>query len=183
MRSAKRISLLLLGLSTSLLSFAETSERASEYNVKAAYLYQIPKFVSWPSEHLKQGARLNLCVLGSDPFRGALQKIHLRQVRGHELNVRYIKKIHKASQCHILFLSGDFAEQSVLDKYHRIAEQHILTIGESAAFVKGGGIIALTLREDRVALEVNLQAAQDANIEVSSNLLEIASRVYTQKGQ
>ena len=183
MRSAKRFILLLLTLPISLLSFAESSERASEYNVKAAYLYQIPKFVSWPDDYLQQGARLNLCVLGSDPFRGALQKIHLRQIRGHELNVRYIKKVQKASECHILFLSGDFAEQSVLDKYHRIAEQHILTIGESAKFVRSGGIIALTLRDDRVALEINLQAAEDAQIEVSSNLLEIASRVYTQKEQ
>jgi len=165
------------------LSFAEAAERTSEYNVKAAYLYQIPKFINWPLEYLEEGDPLHLCILGDDPFRGALQKIHLRQVQGRELHVQYIKKVKNAFKCHILYLSSDFAEQKVLDQYHRISDQHILTIGESGRFARDGGIIALTLRNDRVALEVNLKAAEDAQIKVSSNLLEIASRVYNQKGQ
>src|SRR4051812_42915204 len=41
---------------------------ASEYAVKAAYLYKFAPFVQWPPASLAPGEPLQLCVVGADPF-------------------------------------------------------------------------------------------------------------------
>src|SRR5690348_4279341 len=42
-------------------------DRPSEYQVKAAYLYNFGKFVSWPADATAI-SEFDVCVLGTDPF-------------------------------------------------------------------------------------------------------------------
>src|SRR5690348_2325090 len=42
------------------------SDRPSEYQVKAAYLYNFGKFVTWPDAGV--ASEFDVCVLGADPF-------------------------------------------------------------------------------------------------------------------
>src|SRR6266850_7125424 len=45
--------------------------KATEYQVKAAYLANFSKFVEWPAKVAKSES-FNICVLGQDPFGMAL---------------------------------------------------------------------------------------------------------------
>lgn len=48
--------------------------KATEYEVKAAYLYNFGKFVTWPSNGSAGGSDdFVICVLGQDPFGANLQ--------------------------------------------------------------------------------------------------------------
>ena len=50
----------------------------------------------------------------------------------------------------------------------------VLTIGETPGFAKNGGIINLILEDNKVRFEVNVQAAKDADLNISSRLLALA---------
>ncbi len=50
----------------------------------------------------------------------------------------------------------------------------ILTIGDSPNFARRGGIINFILVDDKVRFEINVEAAKQANINISSRLLSLA---------
>ena len=48
---------------------------ASEYAVKAAYLYKFAAFVEWPKSSFSQpDSPLNVCIVGFDPFGAYLDR-------------------------------------------------------------------------------------------------------------
>lgn len=55
--------------------------------------------------------------------------------------------------------------------------QGVLTIGESEAFAECGGMITQVVEGGRVRFDINLQAAADAHLKISSKLLELARTV------
>lgn len=158
-------------------SHAATSP--TEINVKTAYIYQIPKFITWPDGALQSPDRIFLCVWGTaDEYEQALRKLHLRKVQNHSLHIRYINKPSQINDCNILFLTGPKARKFINKHYTRLTNNHILTIGEASGFAQYGGVIGFTLKDNRVGVEVNAQVAEDSGIMISANLLEIASGVY-----
>jgi hypothetical protein len=50
----------------------------------------------------------------------------------------------------------------------------VLTIGEIPGFAKRGGIINLVLEDNKVHFEVNVEAAKEADLNISSRLLALA---------
>ena len=63
-------------------SLGWTATPPGEYQIKAAYLLNFARYVEWPAARLPGGATLRLCVLGRDPFGGALAGL-LDQLPAH----------------------------------------------------------------------------------------------------
>jgi hypothetical protein len=55
----------------------------------------------------------------------------------------------------------------------------VLTIGETPGFATSGGMINLVLEDNRVRFEVNVKAAKEADLNISSRLLALARIVPT----
>jgi hypothetical protein len=158
---------------------AAQSARAPEYEVKAAFLYNFAKFVEWPSPSSAPSFRI--CVLGRDPFGLALSNI----VQSKSISGRPIVSVHLQSPaevrlCHVLFISQSDPEilQQVLERTRGLP---VLTVGESADFLRLGGMINFVLEQDRVRFEINLEAAERQHLKLSSKLLAVA-RVVTVGG-
>ena len=69
---------MLIGLAVLFSGCLVADDANLEYKIKAGYLYNFTKFITWPEVN---GATFNLCILGADPF-GALidpiqKKAHL----------------------------------------------------------------------------------------------------------
>src|SRR5436309_1901674 len=45
-----------------------------EYQVKAAFLLNFTRFVEWPQPESASSPPFSICILGEDPFQGALEK-------------------------------------------------------------------------------------------------------------
>src|SRR5579863_7342696 len=71
---------------------AYADEPMDEYQVKAAFLLNFAKFVVWPPRAGKAPAnRFSICILGDDPFHGALeQEIGGKKLEGREFEVRQV---------------------------------------------------------------------------------------------
>lgn len=147
----------------------------SEYEVKAAFLYNFTRFVSWTNSPKKE-LPLRVCVLGDNPFGGLLAPLAGRKSQGRELELGIFEDILDADGCHVLFIS--LSESRNLPAIIALAnEQQMLTISDIPNFILRGGIIGYVKQGNVIRFEINLQAANAAGLNINSRLLELALRV------
>jgi PAS domain S-box-containing protein len=82
------------------------SNPPSEYELKAAFLFNFAKFVEWPSSaFISPQSPFLICVLGTDPFGSALDDVILRHsIQGRPTALLRIKRVSDIVGCQILFL-------------------------------------------------------------------------------
>ncbi|CAK0764814.1 conserved exported hypothetical protein [Gammaproteobacteria bacterium] len=146
----------------------------SEYEVKAAFLYNFTKFVEWPAT---ASPSLTLCVLNQDPFGPALDRLEGKSSANGPLQVKRIHGAGEAGGCRLVFIA---AENSIVAGISLTAldDSPILTIGDVAGFADRGGMIGLYLEDGKIVFDINLAAARAAGITISSRVLHLARRVY-----
>lgn len=163
---------------------ADTEAQVSrEYLIKAALLYNFAKFATWPAEAFRDArAPLRVCILGADPFGVALESIDGKRIRNRRLVTARIDEVGGAERCHVLFVSASERDRltSILES---IREQPILTVADMPWFARFGGIIALKVVQDRSRFEINIDAANDVGLSLSSRLLRLADIVRRQTAQ
>lgn len=148
--------------------------KPTEYEVKAAYIYNFAKFVEWPSGKSQvAGAPLNVCVVGRDPFGSALDAIEGKVVGGRKIQLRRNPPQQVPGGCAILFISGSESEQ-VGRVVANLDNSNVLTIGDTEGFAEKGVMINFFMEEKRVRFEINPRAAGRAGLRISSNLLKLA---------
>jgi hypothetical protein len=171
-----RVQLLLLYL---LLS-PPAAAQVNEYQLKAAFLYNFVKFVDWPARTFQDPAQaVGICVLGQSPFGDTLQQtVAGKLVAGRALEIHGLPSPAPASlhTCHILFVPGSESK-----RFREIAAPlkatPVLTVGEAGDFLDHGGMIAFKVERGTVRFEINLAAADCAQIKISSKLLSLAQAV------
>lgn len=152
--------------------FAEET-KPGEYQVKAAFLYNFAKFVEWPDEVSKNTAPIILCVLGKNLFDGDIDIIQGKPVKGRILAVKHASSIQEVGNCQILFISSS-EKNRITQILHELRDYSIFTIGDSEGFAQQGVIINFYIEQDKVRFEINVDAARQARIRISSRLLKLA---------
>ncbi|WP_305909374.1 YfiR family protein [Methylomarinum sp. Ch1-1] len=149
---------------------------ALEYKVKAAYLYNFTKFISWPD---KQSETFNLCILGEDPFGPLLKPLEQRSAMDKPIHLIRLDTLDQARQCHMLYIgdetrvrSAELAASSAVNSLHGV-----LTVSSQPSFAKSGGMIGFVIKEGRVRLQVNLAALKKNGLKISAKLMEVAELV------
>ncbi len=151
---------------------------AIEYKVKAAYLFNFTRYVSWPHEAFAdQASPLDICVLGHDPFGALLDRtVADRSSQGRAVRVRRAPAVGETHGCHVVFIS--WAETSRQQKLlSALRSRPVLTVGETPGFLEQGGLIRLMVVEGTVRFEVNAAGARRSLLRISARLLELAQRV------
>jgi hypothetical protein len=159
-----------------------TAQSATEYQVKAAFLFNFAKFVEWPADALPApDTPLQICVLGQDPFGGDFEQvIEDKAVNGHRLEVAHPDGVPQARACQILFIASS-EKQKVRDILRGLAGASVLTIGDTPGFAQKGGVINFVLDESRVRFEINLKAAERAHLKLSARLLTVAKLIVAEE--
>jgi hypothetical protein len=157
-------------------SFAR-GEQAPEYTVKAAFLYNFAKFVEWPADAFTGPASpIVLFVLGVDPFGDALKSLKGKTANGRPIIVRYAANLGELERCHLLFVSA--SSMALLPKILQATKSwSVLTVGDVDGFARDGGTINLVNEEQRIGIEINMEAAQRSRLKISSKLLALAKIV------
>ncbi len=154
---------------------AAQTVRASEYQVKAVFLFNFAQFVDWPAEGFPDSdTPLVIGVLGEDPFRGFLdQTVRDERLGGRPLQVRRYHSVDEIKTCHILFISGPEGDrpEGILAG---LKNRPILTVSDADGFAERGGMIRFVTDRNRIRLQINLEAAEAAHLTISSKLLRVA---------
>jgi hypothetical protein len=150
----------------------------SEYQVKAAFLFNFPKYVEWPGNVLGEDDKpLVLGVLGQDRFGGDLRAIvGSKLVEGRTVILKSPVSEQEAKKCHVLFIS-DSERKRLPELLGGLKSLPVLTVGESEGFLEHGGTINFVIRESKVRLDINLAGAEKAGLKISAKLLGVADRV------
>ncbi len=155
----------------------------SEYTVKAAYLFNFAKFVEWPKGTWPDNdVPLVIGVLGDDPFDKALDAaVEGKSRNGHPIRVRRFglfdgTQTAQLRQCQILFIA--YSEKDRLREIlQSLKGAPVLTVSEIEQFPVAGGMILFDQEGERITLAINPRAAQKAQLNISSKLLQVA-RIY-----
>lgn len=146
-----------------------------EYKVKAGYLYNFTKFITWPED---KSETFNLCIVGEDPFGDLIGPIEQRTAFGRPIKLFRFNSFNKEQRCHILFVSASIKDNSSLKNILAIQEANkSLTVGESKEFAAQGGMIGFVNRQGNIKLQINLKVLQQSDLKISAKLLEVAELV------
>ena len=154
------------------------SSAGEEYSVKAAFLFHFAQFIDWPEGTFKDASSpLTYCTIGEDPFHGALDaSLSGKMIGTRPLRVLHFKQPQYIRNCQILFIGA--GEKRLLPTVlASLKENFVLTVGESEHFVHSGGMIGVLLEDNRIRFEINLEAAEQAKLKMSSRLLALAKTV------
>jgi len=159
-------------------SNGHAQDSASEYQVKAAYLFNFLKFVQWPADAFQDPlAPIVIGIMGDDPFGEALPQVVVgKTVQGRDLVIRKYHAGEDLRGSHILFISA--SEKKKLPQL--LASLHgssVLTVADMDHFVESGGMIQLLIEDRRVRFAIDVGTASRARLKISSKLLSLARTV------
>jgi hypothetical protein len=149
----------------------------TENDVKAAYLCNFVKFVQWdPNSPQMHGDQIAICILGDDPFGEQLQHLLAGQtIQGKPIKLLHIASAAEADSCSEVFIN--VPDRQIASTLASLSHPHVLTVGNDPDFVDQGGMVAFRRVGDRVRFDINLRAAEEAHLKISSDLLRLAKRV------
>ncbi|MGR9051787.1 MAG: YfiR family protein [Gammaproteobacteria bacterium] len=161
---------------------AIAAETARVERVKAAFVLNIARFVSWPAEALSErGGRLLLCLYRSNPLTEALATIQGEEVVGHRIEIGRIQSLADSGLCHMLLIDrNELAYYS--SEAASLPERPMLTIADLTEADAGGQarpgiLVALVRNGARIGFEIDLAKSRRAGLRMSSELLKLATIV------
>jgi len=152
--------------------------KASEFEVKAAYLYNFGRFVQWsPATAASKGNSFPICVFGQDPFGAVLDTtLSGESIDGKAVVAKRVSKAQDALDCRVLYISS--SEDSRLKEILvGLDKAGVLTVSDIPQFSQRGGMIQFVVVANKIRFEVNLTSAQEAGLTLSSDLLKVAVAV------
>ncbi|MCK9199662.1 MAG: YfiR family protein [Gallionella sp.] len=148
----------------------------SEYEVKAAFIHNIAKFVEWPAASPVSGSA-RLCVAGKDPFGGALDALQGKRIGELSWEIVRVDVGASLKKCRVLFIAT--SERSRFGQVlEGVANSPVLTVGDTEGYAEQGVMVNLYQEGSNVRFEINLEAVRRAGLRVSSRLLSLARVVH-----
>jgi hypothetical protein len=187
-----------LAIAMLLISLAATAPHAhaqdadsSEDLIKAGFIYNFASLVQWPSTSFAQvDSPIVIAVLGEDHFGVTLDHVlQGKKIDGHPFVIKrfksvpeLMKSVANPRECQILYVSSSSMPHPS-EAIQVVRGLPVLTIGAIPGFATSGGIINFVLENNRIRFEVNVQAAKDADLNISSRLLALARIVPSPDGR
>ena len=149
----------------------------TEYQIKAAFLFNFAKFVEWPPAAFAEATSpMVIGILGENPFRDDLERtIRGKTINNRPLVIKEFRSPAEATNCHVLFISTSEKQRlpEILKSLHGTS---VLTVGETDRFIETGGMINFVAEGNKIRFQINEVAAKSAGLKISSKLSSLASR-------
>jgi YfiR/HmsC-like len=158
---------------------ARAQDANLEFAVKATYLYKFADYVDWPEGAFRAPADpLVICIVGSD---GVAQLVEAA-VAGHATQdgravvARHVATPLRDAGCHVLYIATG-QDAATLEALRAARGLPVLTVTDTRNGDAARGIIAFVVVDNRVRFDIDLAAAAQNHLAISSKLLNLAARV------
>lgn len=139
--------------------------------IRAAMVFNFCKFVKWPQQSPQND--LVLGVLTVNDRMADFSSIDGKCIKNRILEVRQLHNPADLENCDLVYMA-DQTGTDLATILQATAENNILTISEKEDFCRQGGIIQLVSRRGKMRFFINREAASQADLELSSQLLKMA---------
>lgn len=163
-------------------SLAEGDSAALEYQVKAAFIVNFLKFIELPPEAFTGDTKtITVCLVGNQPTVAIVESL-LAGKKAGDRKVEVVKYPDVARMSaggkmfHVVFLMSP-ARVDKADVVASLRKSAWLSIGEGRGFCKNGGVVGFRIDSGKVRFDINVQAARQAKLKISSHLLNLANVV------
>lgn len=162
-------------------SYAQTNA-TPEYQLKAVFLFNFTQFVEWPATSFATGqSPFIIGIIGEDPFSTYLNDIISgEKVNGHPIVIQHYSHYEDTKNCHILFIA-DNGTNTIGQITTSLKKNSVLTVGDAPTFLMQGGMVRLITKNNKIQIQINLDATREANLVISSKLLRLADIYVSNK--
>jgi hypothetical protein len=159
---------------------ATQARAVTEPELKAAFVLNFARFIEWPASAFERGPKVQICASSNGPLADALEQAAAdKTIDGRPVQLRVLKPNDAhIRECHILVIES--ADKGALLEATKGAP--VLTIGNGTRFAEQGGVIDFITDHDTVRFEINPDAAERAQLKISSKLLALA-KIVRSNGQ
>lgn len=151
----------------------------TEDAVKAAYLYKLRNYVEWPAG--RASSRIVIGVVGADELQERLQDMpQVKDRINGSVTVRPMRVGDPLDGVAILYID-DAHWRKAGEMAALAASLSVLVVTDSANALNGGSVINFRWVDARIRFEISLDAADQAGLKLSSQLLALATNVQRDK--
>lgn len=150
------------------------AQTATEYEAKTALLFNFIKFVSWPESADTDRRDFVIASPADTAFGTSLKSLDGKRVSGREVRLVHYDEGQLPNVCDVIVVNLPTWDNLPDVERTKLTAAHVLTVSEAAEFTRHDGVLALFLLDDRLAFDINVEAAQSAELEISANLLNLA---------
>jgi hypothetical protein len=174
-RRVSPLLVLLLLLASAVRSFGGDPQKLSEYQIKAGFFFNFTRFVEWPeTAFVTATSPIIACVAGETPLTDLVINVAVgKVVNGRAVSIRRVKASDDLRRCNLLFISAA-EERRTAEILAGLKKASTLTVGETPGFPQAGGMINFSIQENKVKLELNLDATNGAGLKVNSKLIAVS---------
>lgn len=153
----------------------ESADRAAgESQIKAAFLSNFAKFISWQGARPNPDGEFAIGVLSDDVFAHELRTlVRGRSIGGREVQVKVLRALVDALVMDVVFVPAGM-EDDMGAHLSSLRRSGVLTVGESPRFAELGGIINFQLKTGKIRFSINREAAASAGLKISPQLLKLS---------
>lgn len=169
--SMNRLFLLFLFIFLAGFSQPVQQTEAEEYNLKAVFIYNFTKYVTW--ETTPTGGEFTIGILGSSPIISPLNEIaKTKMVNNKRIIIRRFRNPADITFTNILFIprNESYSIGSLLAKI----PSGTLTVSEEDGMAIDGTAINFVIDNNKLKFEANLNAIASSGLKVSAELLQHA---------
>ena len=157
-------------------------ERAPEFKLKAAFLFQFIRYTSWPDSAFENERQpIELVIVGKDPFGKLLEATFgKKRLHGRAVIITRLAKVPATVRGHMLIASG--LSPADEDQLVRICKgKPVLLFGDKDGYAERGGCGNFFLDRNKVRFAINTASVKAAGLSMSSELLKLA-RIVDKRG-
>jgi len=152
----------------SMLAVPTSAQTSDPDRLRAAIVFNVLRFIDFPDTSRGQ---IDFCVASNRSAASNFQAFSGRRAGSRTVLVRRVQGTAYAG-CDVVYLgSASSSEVATASRSGR------LTMGNGRSFIDRGGMVGLVQMGNQVRFEVNLEAAGESDLRISSRLIRLAARV------
>lgn len=162
-----------------LVATGATAGQFKENEVKAAFLFNLTNFITWPQGAFSSpDSEFRIAIVGKDPFGSVLEQIVKgEKVQGqHPVVIRRLTEASGLDSCHLLYV-GSSAKHQWEQILQAIEGRSVLTISDIPRFAHTGGMVCLLHKGNRIHIQINAHLVKQKGFRASAKLLKLSTLV------
>ena len=164
-----------------IVGIAQAGETDLENKIKAAFLVNFSRFITWPETEFQDGEEpLTFCIAGNTGLSHAFSGVESRKIKDRSVVIREIPNFDSTARlrgCHLLY--SEKSTQTGLTTFLRTHPgQVVVTVGDYPGFARNTGIIELVRQNERFSFIINNSRAKEQRLRIEASLLNLAMEVY-----